>query len=102
MKIINMLLSILVLTIGFHSTVFAGNDKHQGLPPGLQKKVEKGQHLPPGWQKKIAVGETLDEDVYRQGKVVSRDEDGSVTIRVEDEIFKIIENTREISEILDL
>lgn len=35
----------------------------QQLPPGLQKKVQRGGTLPPGWQKKVQV---FPEDLERQ------------------------------------
>jgi hypothetical protein len=38
---------------------------HKKLPPGLQKKLERGGELPPGWQKKLARGEVLGPDLRR-------------------------------------
>lgn len=72
-----------------------------GLPPGLQKKAERGQPLPPGWQKKLQVGAILDDDIYHYGVVIRpRDRDGYITIRVDNEIIRLVDATREIVEIL--
>ncbi len=75
--------------------------KQKSLPPGLQKKVERGGELPPGWQQKLAKGEVLDRRVFDQGTVVRREKDkGLVTIKVEGKLIKVIENTMEIIDIL--
>lgn len=72
-----------------------------GLPPGLQKKAERGKPLPPGWQKKLQVGAILDDDIYHHGVVIRpRDRDGYITIRVDNEIIRLVDATREIVEIL--
>jgi hypothetical protein len=100
MKILKLVLSVTVLSLGVSHVALSDQDKTKELPPGLQKKAAKGQGLPPGWQKKLDVGSVLDEEIYRKGKIITRDDKGLVTISVEGEIFKIIENTREIVEIL--
>ncbi|GAA5191385.1 hypothetical protein [Ferrimonas gelatinilytica] len=99
MKNIKILISVVLLSLGVSEAALAKNDKHKELPPGLQKKVARGEPLPPGWQKKIAVGNVIDSRIYNQRKVISRNGD-IVTIGIEDEIFKVIENTREIVEII--
>ena len=92
----------IAMTIIFSGTAFAKNDKEKSLPPGLQKKADRGKSLPPGWQKKLAVGEILDKQVYEHGDVIHKDiENGLLTIKVEGKIVKLINNTREIIEILD-
>ena len=79
------------------------NDKHKQLPPGLQKKLERGGTLPPGWQKKIIRGEVLDESVYDHGEVVIPvDSEGLLTMRVEGKLIKLFEATREIIDVVDL
>ena len=71
------------------------------LPPGLQKKVARGQELPPGWKKKLQPGSIMDRAVYDHGVVIrSEDAHGIVTIRVEDEVVRLIRATREIVDIL--
>jgi len=93
---------IIAMSLSFSGVAFAKNDKEKSLPPGLQKKENKGKPLPPGWQKKLAVGEILEQEVYKKGNVVVKDiGDGLITIKVEGKIIKLIENTREIVEILD-
>jgi hypothetical protein len=76
--------------------------KQKPLPPGLQKKVERGGELPPGWQTKVKAGEVLDEQVYAKGKVIKPvDKKGDELIRVEDKILKVHKKTREVREIID-
>ncbi|MFC6633416.1 hypothetical protein [Microbulbifer taiwanensis] len=71
------------------------------LPPGLQKKVERGDELPPGWQKKLQVGAILEHEIYQHGVVVRPvDKHGVVTISIEGEIVRLMHHTREIVEIL--
>jgi hypothetical protein len=43
-----------------------GGSKQKTLPPGLQKKLERGGDLPPGWQNKVARGEVLAPDLRRR------------------------------------
>ena len=95
-----LLITTLLICLGMSQVAVSKPDKEKPLPPGLQKKAERGESLPPGWQKKVAVGKTLDLDVYHSGKVIARDDKGLVTISVEGGIIKVIENTREIVEIL--
>lgn len=77
--------------------------KDSGLPPGLQKKIEKGQPLPPGWQKKLRRGDILDYDIFNRGRVVvPLDKDGRFSIQVEDSIIKLDEKTRMILDIVNI
>ncbi len=72
------------------------------LPPGLQKKVERGEPLPPGWQRKLNYqeGDYFDRELLRYGDV--RDVDGDrQRVEVEDRVYMIIKDTREIIDILD-
>ncbi len=97
-----LIVSIALATIfGLNAVSYAKDDKARSLPPGLQKKAERGQSLPPGWQKKLIVGDILDSDIYRHGKIVTTDDNGLVTISVEGRLIKLVQNTREIVEILD-
>lgn len=98
----NILVILMVSAISFSGVALAKDNKGKSLPPGLQKKVDRGEALPPGWQKKLVVGETLDKKVYDHGDIIFKDiENGLVTIKVEGKIVKLINNTREIVEILD-
>ncbi|MCW8127397.1 hypothetical protein [Microbulbifer halophilus] len=82
-------------------TAGAAAKPNKELPPGLQKKVERGGELPPGWRKKLEVGTILGHEIYRHGVVVKPvDRQGVVTISIEGEIIRLIHNTREIVEIL--
>ncbi|MCU4677691.1 hypothetical protein N7931_18940 [Catenovulum sp. 2E275] len=76
-------------------------DNPQDLPPGLQKKYNKGKPLPPGWQKKLNRGDILDRDIYARGNVVvPLGQDGSITIEVDGTLLRLHEKTREIIDIL--
>ncbi|MCT7940517.1 hypothetical protein [Shewanella holmiensis] len=77
------------------------NDNNKSLPPGLQKKVAEGKPLPPGWQKKLAKGDILSRDIFSRGEIVSpRDRDGRVSVNVDGTVIRVMENTREIIDIL--
>jgi Ni/Co efflux regulator RcnB len=77
------------------------NNNNKSLPPGLQKKVAEGKPLPPGWQKKLAKGDILSRDIFSRGEIVSpRDRDGRVSVNVDGTVIRVMENTREIIDIL--
>ncbi|MGD8430269.1 MAG: hypothetical protein PVH31_07660 [Ectothiorhodospiraceae bacterium] len=97
MRSIGVLLLAIAATVTT-GTALAGNGNGK-LPPGLQKKVDRGGSLPPGWQRNLEVGHTLDKAVYQEGTVTAED-DGVVTISVDDRIVRVVEDTREILEIL--
>ena len=100
MKFFGCVTLILLLSL-LTSPAMAKNNKNKSLPPGLQKNAEQGKPLPPGWQKKLAKGEIMDEDVYRHGHIaVPVDSHGLVTISIEGKLVRLIEDTREIVEIL--
>jgi len=100
MKFIGSITLIVFLSL-LTSPAMAKNNKNKPLPPGLQKNVEQGKPLPPGWQKKLAKEEIMDEDVYRHGQIaVPVDSHGLVTISIEGKLVRLIEDTREIVEIL--
>ncbi|MFY8275183.1 hypothetical protein AAEU32_13740 [Pseudoalteromonas sp. SSDWG2] len=76
-------------------------EKHKSLPPGLQKKVANGGELPPGWQKKLRRGDILSRDIYDRGRIIQPiSDDGIIGIQVDDTIIRVINNTREIVDIL--
>lgn len=80
----------------------AESPKDGQLPPGLQKKVERGEPLPPGWQRKLNYqeGDYFDRELLRYGDV--RDIDGGrQRVEVEDRVYTIIKDTREIIDILN-
>lgn len=84
--------------------------KRKALPPGLQKKYQRTGQLPPGWAKKFQRGEVLPLDIYRLGRPLPYDlyrqlpvgPVGSKVLEIEGKIFRVINNTREILDILDL
>lgn len=73
---------------------------HGRLPPGLQKKVERGGQLPPGWKRKLDAGEVLDVRVYRAGRVEPMD-GAREKVYIEDKVIRVIKKTREIIDILE-
>ena len=64
MKHVFLFSSALFVIYTFAFAAFAGPPHQGGLPPGLQKKVERGASLPPGWRKKSGVYEYGYEDPY--------------------------------------
>ncbi|MEH6548946.1 MAG: hypothetical protein V7711_10935 [Pseudomonadales bacterium] len=85
-------------------------NKQKSLPPGLQKKVERGEELPPGWQKKLARGEVLDPAV-RSSAIhlphetladINYDETVTDIIRVQDSVIKIMKGSGTIIDVIDL
>ncbi len=84
--------------------------KKKRLPPGLQKKVERGGELPPGWQKKLARGEVLDADLYVASRPLPQDllerlgggPAGTEIRRIEDEVVRVLEATGVIVDVLGL
>ncbi|QSP95455.1 hypothetical protein LPB19_03280 [Marinobacter salinisoli] len=73
------------------------------LPPGLQKKVAKGKALPPGWQKKLSGyhrGDHMDRDHYHYGDIYDIGH-GRQRVEIEDRVYTIIKDTREIIDILN-
>ena len=56
---------VMFLIAIFAAPVQADPPHRGGLPPGLQKKVERGESLPPGWRKKSGVyGYDYEEPYY--------------------------------------
>ncbi|MDT8335699.1 MAG: hypothetical protein RQ753_08370 [Desulfurivibrionaceae bacterium] len=97
-KLMFLLLVVFGLII---SPVHAKKDNSGGLPPGLEKNVRQGKPLPPGWHKKLAKGQILDPDIYHRGVIIAPlDPLGIVTIRIEDKVFRVMEKSREIVDIL--
>lgn len=97
-----LLLTIAVIAAALISgPVYAKKDKSGALPPGLQKKVQRGESLPPGWKKKLQKGATIERAVYDQGTIIKPvDAVGVITIKVDGKIIRLIRATREIVDIL--
>lgn len=95
-------LTVLFLFL-FSSYSFADNQKHKDLPPGLQKKVQRGGDLPPGWKDKLRKGHRLDDDIYSHGVIITDRYpviSGTVVYRVDDKILRLAIATKEIIDIL--
>lgn len=82
----------------------------KALPPGLQKKLERGGSLPPGWQKRLSRGEQLDAQAYEQSKklpdellrrITGRD-DAVELLQVGDRILRVMEGRGTILDVIDL
>jgi len=84
--------------------------KKKNIPPGLQKKLARGGELPPGWQKKVARGEVLDWQIYSRSVKLPQDllrrlpamSQGTELLRLEDRVFRILNDTREILDIFTI
>jgi len=101
MKKLSVIGMSLIMTFGVAGFSYGKNHHGNGLPPGLQKKMQRGQALPPGWQKKLVVGKVMEKDIYDQGKIVATDSKGLVTISIQGRLVKLAEDTREIVDILN-
>ena len=87
-------------------------EQYRQLPPGLQKNVARGKAVPPGWAKKLdnryyTVKRYNDRNVYvlnnnayRQAKVISRPRPGEVRLRVDNRVLDVLEATRVILNVL--
>lgn len=88
------------------------HEQYRQLPPGLQKNVARGKAVPPGWAKKLdsryySVKRYNDRNVYvlnnnayRQAKVISRPRPGEVRLRVDNRVLDVLEATRVILNVL--
>ena len=84
--------------------------KGKPLPPGLQKKVARGGQLPPGWQMKVARGEVMSADVYRHSEPLPKEilvrlppqPQGTILVKVEGKIVRLVQATKTIIDVLDL
>lgn len=98
----------------YNENAASGTGKHKGkkkdLPPGLQKKLERGGELPPGWQKKLARGEVLDPELRYQSEylpddLLSRLETGDAAteiLRIQDKIVRVSKGEGTIIDMIDL
>jgi len=84
--------------------------KSKGLPPGLQKKLERGGSLPPGWEKKFHKGEVIPENVYKQCHPLPDEvlvklppqPAGTVLIAVGGKVARILAATRQILDVFEV
>lgn len=76
-------------------------DRGHYAPQGVEKKRDVAA-LPDGWRKQLSEGEVLTYELFRHGKVVYRDAaTGTVAVRLENKVVRLVEQTREIVDILD-
>jgi hypothetical protein len=87
------------------SSYFGGHpDARKQLPPGLAKQNK----IPPGWQKKLERGQRIPDDVWAHRVPLPRDlklgetKLGVIHVRIEDRIVKVAEKTREVLDVLNL
>ena len=84
--------------------------KKKKLPPGLQKKLERGGELPPGWQMKVNRGEVLDAELLSHAQPLPDDlrnrlpilQDGTELRRIGDNIVRIMEGNGTVLDVIDL
>ena len=101
-----------LLTMVVSPAVYAGKPDHASgkqLPPGLQKKMDRGGMLPPGWDKKLKKGAVIDREIYEASVPVSDSlrvklpvgPSGTIDIQVEGKIVRIYKATRIIQEVFE-
>jgi hypothetical protein len=84
--------------------------KKKQLPPGLQKKLERGGELPPGWQTKVNRGEVLDADILRYAEPLPTElsrrlpilRDGEEMLRIGDRVVRVVEGNGTVLDVVDL
>lgn len=84
--------------------------KAKSLPPGLQKKVERGGSLPPGWEKKFRRGEVVSVEIYEQCNRLPQEvmrqlppqPPGTVIVTIGGKVGRILAATREILDVFEV
>ena len=84
--------------------------KPKNLPPGLQKKLDRGGSLPPGWEMKVRKGEILPVEVYEQCHPLPREvmvklppqPPGTVVITIGGKVARLLAATREILDVFEV
>lgn len=84
--------------------------KPKGLPPGLQKKLDRGGSLPPGWEKKFHKGEILPVEVYQHCHPLPNEvlvklppqPPGTVIVTIGGKVGRILAATREILDVFEV
>lgn len=95
--------------LGDQSAKGKGKNKQKSIPPGLQKKLERGGQLPPGWQNKVAVGEVLDKDLYSRSEPLPDELDsvlgrvvGEEHRRIGNKVIKVLEGDATVIDVIDI
>jgi hypothetical protein len=84
--------------------------KPKNLPPGLQKKLDRGGSLPPGWENKFRRGEILPVEVYQQCHPLPREvmvqlppqPPGTILISIGGKVARLLSATREILDVFEV
>ncbi len=86
------------------------NPSQGGLPPGLQRRLQRGGSLPPGWQRKVEPGMTVNREQLRYSRRVDpqlseglpEQPEGSVLIEMDEQVVRVIEATGEILDVFGI
>ena len=84
--------------------------KAKKLPPGLQKKVERGGSLPPGWEMKVRRGEVMPVEIYERCNPLPKDvmvqlppqPPGTVLVVIGGKVARLLAATREILDVFEV
>lgn len=77
------------------STAYAQPPHQGGLPPGLQKKLERGQTLPPGWRDRTEIYDAnYDESSHDRDGYTESDTEQNGPEYVEDTVYRMIKDAR--------
>ncbi|MBE9399298.1 hypothetical protein IOQ59_18715 [Pontibacterium sp. N1Y112] len=84
--------------------------KVKDLPPGLQKKLDRGGELPPGWQRKLERGEVVDREVRSYAHPVPEslaarlpyDAATEEIIRIQDKVIRMSRGEGTIIDVIDI
>lgn len=84
--------------------------KPKGLPPGLQKKLDRGGSLPPGWENKFRKGDIVPVEVYEQCHPLPNEvmvklppqPPGTVIVTIGGKVGRILAATREILDVFEV
>ncbi|MDI3326431.1 hypothetical protein QKW35_18790 [Pontibacterium granulatum] len=92
-----------------------GEKGHKGgkvkdLPPGLQKKLDRGGELPPGWQRKLERGDVVDREVRAASHPIPEqlaerlpyDAATEEIIRVQDKVIRMSKGEGTIIDVIDI
>jgi len=82
----------------FSSAVYAEPPHRGGLPPGLQKKLERGEPLPPGLSDRAGMdGYGYEEPYYDQYGYAEPYGDQYEPEYVEDKVYRVIKDVRDLT-----
>lgn len=80
------------------SAVYAEPPHQGGLPPGLQKKLERGESLPPGWGDRAGMDKYgYEEPYYDQYGYEEPYGDQYEPEYVEDKVYRVIKDVRDLT-----